>query len=96
MPNKKSPKAKPKSPAKKMKAAPKLKAAKAKTPSKFPIKHHAENSGRGFMWKLLEQKQAEHKQRGNMPPGHMPESENSKLHDEPGHSRFNGPRRRVG
>jgi hypothetical protein len=48
------------------------------------------------MWKLLEQKQAELKQRKNLPPGHMPESENNKFHDEPGHSRFNGPRRRVG
>lgn len=96
MPNKKSP-TKAKSPSKpKMKAAPKAKAAKAKAPAKFPVKHHGEKPVRGFMWKVLEQKQAEQKERGNLPPGHMPESENNKFHDEPGHSRFNGPRRRVG
>lgn len=100
MPNKTSPK-KAKSPAKtkpkpKLKAVPKAKAAKPKAPTKFPVKHHAEKSGRGFMWKVLEQKQAEQKERGNLPPGHMPEAENNKFHDEPGHSRFNGPRRRVG
>lgn len=101
MPTKKSPKAKPKTPTKKLKAAPKAKIAKPKmakpkAPTHFPIKPQAENSGRGFMWKLLEQKQADQKARGNMPPGHMPEDEGSKFHDEPGHSRFNGPRRRVG
>lgn len=91
MPNKTSPK-KAKTPAKpKMKAAPKAKALRAKAPPKPAAK-----PVRGFMWKVLEQKQAEHKERGHLPPGHMPEPENNKFHDEPGHSRFNGPRRRVG
>lgn len=91
MPNRNSPK-KAKSPAKpKLKAAPKAKAAKAK-----PQPKAAQKPVRGFMWKVLEQKQQEHKERGNLPPGHMPDAENNKFHDEPGHSRFNGPRRRVG
>lgn len=86
---KSAPKSKPKAKAK-MKAPPK---------PKLVAKKH-DPSPRGFMWKALEQKQAELKQRGNMPAaGPMPVEPGGvkPLTDSPtGFSRFNGPRRRAG
>lgn len=91
MPKKPATKAKPKP---KMKIAAKTSPVKkaAKSPAKKPVK-----SPRGFMWKLLEQKQAEQKKRTVLPAGYMPEEVANKVHHEqPGFSRFNGPRRKAG
>lgn len=76
--------------------------AKAKTQAKAKVKPAAakkENSGRGFMWKVLEQKQAEQQKRQNgEAQGHStnPEDRFRPQGPQNGFSRFNGPRRRVG
>lgn len=92
----KSPKKAAKAPAKKPAAKTKYKA-KAKPKLKASVKAAAPERGsrRGFMWKVLEQKQIKQKEQGALP--HVnPDERAHRPATAHGFGRFNGPRRRVG
>lgn len=93
-----------KKPALKKAKKPALKLASAKAPAKKakPVKkakptHGPQESRRGFMWKVLEQKQAEMKQKENKGPIPTDPKDRFQPTATPnGFARFNGPRRRAG
>lgn len=93
-----------KTPAKKTAKKPALKLATKKAPlrKKAPAKKAKaplgpQESKRGFMWKVLEQKQADMKNK--TPHGPMPNDAKDRFQppaNPNGFSRFHGPRRRAG
>jgi hypothetical protein len=77
----------------------KTKAAKPTTKAKAKVaKPTPRPTGRGFMWKALENKQTELKERGHLPATVLvnPDSRTKTTFSSSGFSRFNGPRRRAG
>lgn len=91
----------PKTPKKSVKSAAKKPAvkAKAKLKMKSSVKPMDGNKGsrRGFMWKMLEQKQQKQKEMAASGlPSVNPEERVRPSATPHGHARFNGPRRRVG
>jgi len=81
--------------------------AKAKLKTKIKVKASAKASGRevmntkgsrrGFMWKILEQKQQKIKEQLNSgPPSANPEDRFRPQAGQNGFARFHGPRRRAG